>query len=101
MNATSLAELSTALRDALDSLMDAYEPGSHNEIFAEACISASECLLWAAEMAASGRQSDGDMNRATLLAAARRKIDEAERVTRSEMIARARRVQAFTLVAAE
>lgn len=102
MNPKSLSELSTAMRDALDSLMDAYEPGTHNEIFTEACISATEFLIWAAEMAASGRSQDAGMSRTMLLAAARAKIDEAATVSHSAMAAMARRPQvAYSMVAAE
>ena len=82
--------------------MDRIEPGQHNEAIAEACISASEYLVWAAEMAATGRMADGSMARATLIKEARAKLDEAERIMHlSYRAAQHRRRPVAYLVAAE
>ena len=101
MTANSIVNHTITIREELENLMDVYEPGWPDEMIADACISASEFLLWAAEMAATGKGADGTMNRNALIRAARQKIDEAERLMSSAQAAHSRPIVAFQQVAAE
>ncbi|WP_041527116.1 hypothetical protein [Paracoccus aminophilus] len=67
------------IHDEIDDLIEAYHPEPDHEAAAEAYVDAVGYLLWAAEMASMGKLQDGPMSRATLLQAARRSLEDAER----------------------
>ncbi len=101
MPANKIINHTMTIREELEGLMDTFEPGTQNEIAAEAYLSASEFLLWAAEMAATGKTIDGSMSRHALVIAARKKLDEAEQAIYSALLTAAKPRVAYFPVAAE
>lgn len=101
MPANKIINHTMTIREELEGLMDRHEPGAQNEFVAEAYISASEFLIWAAEMAATGKMSDGTMSLQALVAAARKKLEEAEQAVYAAVLSAAKPKVAYFPVAAE